>query len=152
LLKALTLKLNEPLEVECDNRQTLKLVTEESIKLSAKLRHVDIHNHWLRQEYAERQVLFKWTPTNNIIADGLTKTLPRQQHEAFIKQIKLDDIMERIQQEKRMEALRDCIGDVKASKAASTQVVFFASRVVNTRAAVQDLYIYRDLALRELYS
>src|SRR5262249_15873436 len=46
LLKALTLKLNEPLIVECDNRQTLRLVTEESMKLSTKLQHVDIHNHW----------------------------------------------------------------------------------------------------------
>jgi hypothetical protein len=45
LLKALILKLNEPLEVECNNHQTLKLVTEESMKLSIKLHYVDIHNH-----------------------------------------------------------------------------------------------------------
>ena len=53
LLKALTLQLNEPLVIECDNSQTLRLVTEESMKLSTKLRHIDIHNHWLCQEYAE---------------------------------------------------------------------------------------------------
>src|SRR5436190_12400716 len=52
-------------------RWTLRLVTEESMKLSTKLRHVDIHNHWLRQEYAERRVLFEWTPTRDMIADGL---------------------------------------------------------------------------------
>src|SRR6516162_6396913 len=59
LLKALMLKLDEPLVVECDNSQTLRLVTEESMKLSTKLRHVDIHNHWLRQEHAERRVVFQ---------------------------------------------------------------------------------------------
>jgi hypothetical protein len=32
-----------------------------------------------------------------MIADGLTKALSRQRHEAFVKQIKLDDIMDRIQ-------------------------------------------------------
>ena len=145
MLTALTLKLNEPLKVEYNNRQTFKLIIKESMKLSTKLRHVDIHNHWLRQEYAERRVLFKWTPTNDMIADGLTKALPRQRHEAFVKQIKLDDISERIQQEKRMEALRDYIRDVKASKAEPTEVVFFALKGVNTRAAVQNLHVYRDI-------
>src|SRR5204863_7758265 len=63
LLKALTLRLTEPLVIECDNQQTLRLVTEESMKLSTKLRHVDIHNHWLRQENSERRVEFHSTPT-----------------------------------------------------------------------------------------
>ena len=59
LLKALTLKLNKLLIIECNNQQTLRLVMEESMKLSTKLRHVDIHNHWLWQEHAEKQVLFQ---------------------------------------------------------------------------------------------
>src|SRR5437762_13265644 len=63
LLKSLTLRLNKPLIVECDNTQILRLVTDESMKLSTKLCHVDIHNHWLRQEHAERRVLFEWTST-----------------------------------------------------------------------------------------
>src|SRR5436190_3790703 len=92
LLKALTLQLNEPLIIECDNSQTLRLVKKESMKLSTKLRHVNIHNHWLCQEYAERRVLFDWTPTRDMITNGLTKALSPQQHEAFIKLIKLDDI------------------------------------------------------------
>ena len=58
LLKAIKLRLDEPLVVECDNLQTLRLVTEESLKLVTKLRHVDIHNHWLRQEHSERRVVF----------------------------------------------------------------------------------------------
>src|SRR5438477_349874 len=59
LLKSLTLRLNESLIVECDNTQILQLVTDKSMKLSIKLHHVNIHNHWLRQEHAERRVLFK---------------------------------------------------------------------------------------------
>ncbi len=53
LLKALILKLNKPLVVECDNSQTLRLVIEKSMKLSTKLHHVNIHNYWLHQEYTE---------------------------------------------------------------------------------------------------
>src|SRR6266480_1884172 len=89
--------------------RTLRLVTEESMKLATKLRHVDIHNHWLRQEHAEKRVLFQWTATKNMMADGLTKALPRQRHEGFIRLIRLDDITERLQQEKKMEDLRDRI-------------------------------------------
>src|SRR5436190_3436288 len=103
LLKALTLQLNEPLVIECNNSQTLRLVTEESMKLSTKLCHVDIHNHWLCQEYAERRVLFNWTPMRDMIADSLTKALSPQRHEAFVKLIKLNDITQQIELEKRME-------------------------------------------------
>ena len=67
LLKALTLQLNELLIIECDNSQTLRLVMKESMKLLTKLRHVDIHNHWLCQEYAEWWVLFDWTPTQDMM-------------------------------------------------------------------------------------
>ena len=57
LFKAMTLHLNEPLIINCDNTQTLRLITEDTAKLITKLRHVDIHQHWLRQEYAMRRVL-----------------------------------------------------------------------------------------------
>jgi len=56
LLKALTLRLDEPLTIQCDNKQTLRLLTEESAKLITKLRHVDIYRHWLQQE-VRRNVL-----------------------------------------------------------------------------------------------
>jgi len=38
-----------------------------------------------------------WTRTTGMPADELTKALPRQKHEAFIKLIGLVDIAERIQ-------------------------------------------------------
>src|SRR5213078_4366518 len=132
----MTLKLNEPLVVECDNSQTLRLVKEEFMKLSTKLRHVDIHNHWLCQEYAERRVLFEWTPTRDMIADGLTKALSPQRHEAFVKLIKLDDISERTELEKRMEALRDKLQDRKAAAewpGKATEMIFLVCRGVKTR-------------------
>ncbi len=45
LLKALTLELDEPLVIQCDNKQTIRLLITESVKLLTKLRHVDIHSH-----------------------------------------------------------------------------------------------------------
>lgn len=34
--------------IQCDNQQTIRLVTNEAVQLRTKSRHVDIHNHWLR--------------------------------------------------------------------------------------------------------
>ena len=38
------------LAISCDNQQTIRLMTKESPKLTTRLRHVDVHQHWLRQE------------------------------------------------------------------------------------------------------
>jgi hypothetical protein len=107
LFKAMTLKLHEPLIIDCDNTQTLRLITEDAAKLITKLRHIDIHQHWLRQEYAERRVQFRWMSTKEMIADGLTKALQKQRFDAFVRMIGMVDIKERLMEEKRMEALKD---------------------------------------------
>jgi len=109
LLKALTLRLNEPLTVLCDNKQTLRLMNEDSAKLTTKLKHVDVYNHWLRQEVRERRVFLNWVPTNDMPADGFTKPLGRQKHEGFCRLLGLVDESQRIAQEERMEELRDRI-------------------------------------------
>ena len=117
------------------------------MKLLIKLCHVDIHNHWLRQEYAERRVLFDWTPTRDMIADSLTKALSPQRHEAFVKLIKLDDITQRIELEKRMEALRDQLQDRRAAAAESpgkaAEMVFMVSWGVKTRGI--GLHLHLDI-------
>ena len=69
------------MEVACDNTQTVKLVMTEAQKLHTKLKHVDIHNHWLRQEAQANNISIYWVPTDKIIVDSMTKPLPRQSHE-----------------------------------------------------------------------
>jgi hypothetical protein len=84
-------------EVECDNQQTIRLLTTPAIKLATKLKHIDIHHHWLRQEVQDQKLQLKWIPTNNMPADGLTKALPTQKHLQFIKQLGLIDIKHLVQ-------------------------------------------------------
>jgi hypothetical protein len=61
-------------------------------KLVTKLRHVDIYQHWLRQEVQDSKLSIEWLPTSEMPADGLTKALPRQKHDEFICQLRLVDI------------------------------------------------------------
>jgi len=71
-------------------------MTKKTMKLATKLRHVDIHRHWLRQEVQDKRLKINWVPTAEMPADGLTKALPRQKHETFIKQLDLVDIGKRL--------------------------------------------------------
>ena len=121
LFKAMTLRLNEPLIIDCDNKQTLRIVREERAKLTTKLRHVDIHQHWLRQEYGTGRVKFEWKPTKEMIADGLTKALPRQKFRNFVRMIGMVDIAERLEWERRMEDLKS---KLMAKKAPDNEIEF----------------------------
>jgi len=65
---------------------------KETPKLVTKLKHVDIHNHWLRQEVSHENIQIQWISTTEMPADGLTKALTRQKHETFIRQLNMVDI------------------------------------------------------------
>jgi hypothetical protein len=82
--------------IGCDNQQTIGLLTKEAPDLKTKLRHVDIHHHWLRQEVRAKRLSITWEPTNQMIADGLTKLLPKQGHQNFVRLLRLRDITSRI--------------------------------------------------------
>jgi hypothetical protein len=84
------------IHIACDNKQTVDAMRKNDIELKTKLRHVDIHNHWLRQEVQNGRIDIKWVSTNVMPADGLTKLLPRQKHEAFRAMINLVDVRDRI--------------------------------------------------------
>ena len=79
-MKALTLFLPETLILECDNKQTIRLLVDKSTKLQTKLRHVDIHSHWLRQEVQRQSIKIRWVPIKEMAADGLTKPLSVIKH------------------------------------------------------------------------
>ena len=71
----------------------------------------------------------------DMIVDDLTKALSSQQHEAFVKLIKLDNIMEQIQLEKRMKALRDQLRDRRAAESPdkATETAFLVTKGVKMR-------------------
>lgn len=80
------------ISIECDNERAINLLTSQDASFDTKLRHVDIHHLWLRQEVQKGRISIRWVPTARMVADGLTKLLPRQQHERFVKMLHLVDI------------------------------------------------------------
>jgi hypothetical protein len=81
----------------CDNQQTVGIINKAEDRLNTKMRHVDTHQMWLRQEADAGQLQVSWMATNQMPADGLTKSLSSQKHSTFVEQLGLIDISDQIQ-------------------------------------------------------
>ena len=92
LFEEIELDIEQAWSLVCDNLQTLRLLVEETAKLTTRLRHVDIHRHWLRQEVQQGRIEVKWVETAAMAADGLTKLLPKGRFPDFVKQLGLVDL------------------------------------------------------------
>jgi hypothetical protein len=72
-LDRVSFKPSHTITLQCDNQQTITLLTTEHAKIDTKLRHVDIHGHWLRQEIREGRINIKWVPTARMVLQPIRK-------------------------------------------------------------------------------
>ena len=107
LMKALNLTVPQPLTIECDNAQTIRLLVDKLTKLQTKLRHIDIHSHWLRQEVQRGSIAVRWVSTKQMMADRLTKALTHANHGDFIGMTGLEDQSELLASIQKEEDLRE---------------------------------------------
>ncbi|RDW86563.1 uncharacterized protein DSM5745_03205 [Aspergillus mulundensis] len=77
------------LRLLCDNAQTVRLLNSDDPAFTTRLRHVDIHRHWLREKCQNGEIKVDWIETKDQPADGLTKLLSGPRHETFIRQLGL---------------------------------------------------------------
>ncbi|KAL1953269.1 hypothetical protein VTO42DRAFT_3331 [Malbranchea cinnamomea] len=73
------------LAIYCNNSMAAGLMAKQQPLISTKLRHIDVHQHWLCERVQKGEILVRWVGTNKMLADGLTKLLSRQKHERFVK-------------------------------------------------------------------
>ena len=65
--------VSPPTNIFADNQGAVKLT--ENPEYYRKTKHIPIKYHKTRELAAEGIVYFEWIPTNDIVADGLTKLL-----------------------------------------------------------------------------
>jgi hypothetical protein len=65
---------------------------EDNQRITTKLRHVDVQNMWLKQEFKKGRFLVEYLQTDQMPADGLTKALSRSKFERFRSMLNLIDI------------------------------------------------------------
>jgi hypothetical protein len=61
------------------------------------LKHVDIHQCWLRQEVQKGNISVEWVATAEMVADGFTKLFPPQKQAEFLRQLNLVDIRDKLE-------------------------------------------------------
>ena len=87
--ETINFQINHIFTIQCDNLQTIRVLS--SFKFITKLRHVNIHRHWLRQKIKSGRINLIWISITIILADGLIKVLSLQKHADFIKLMNLVD-------------------------------------------------------------
>ena len=65
-----------------NDNQSAKLIADGGGRYS-RTKHIDVKYHFLRSLVQEGSIIIQYLPTNNMIADILTKGLPRIKHEEF---------------------------------------------------------------------
>jgi hypothetical protein len=114
LLKELHIQLpSNTITIHCDNMQTIRLVIKEISKLQTKLRHVDNHNLWLRQEVSRGKINVEYIQSAEMLADGFTKVLPGNKWAGFLHQIGLVEISHHeVTNEAHLEEIQDQLEDL----------------------------------------
>jgi hypothetical protein len=74
-------KHKSPAKLFQDNQSTVKLLLN-GRDSSKNTRHVSIHHFWLKEQIALGNLVVEWIETGEMIADILTKPLPR---ESFVR-------------------------------------------------------------------
>ena len=72
-----------------DNQSCIRMSVNP--EFHSRTKHIDIRHHFIRQLVEDNSVKLEWVPTNEQIADGLTKPLAKDPHWRFVTGIGLTD-------------------------------------------------------------
>lgn len=77
-------KLAKTIKLHCDNRSAIDLA--ESDRFSNRTKHIDIRHHYLREKIQEGSISIEFVPTEEMVADNLTKAVTNEKHQFCVKQ------------------------------------------------------------------
>jgi hypothetical protein len=83
MLHSMGFRQTNPIFVHEDNQSAIKLAL--SPQIPRKSQHIHVRYHYVRDLAASKTISFVYTPTEDMIADLLTKTLPLGQTERFTR-------------------------------------------------------------------
>ena len=77
-LSSLGVMMQGPMVVNADNQGSIALAKNPVFHDCSK--HIDIQYHYTRNLVKEKRIQLEYIPTSDMLADLLTKALPRTQH------------------------------------------------------------------------
>ncbi|KAI0999084.1 hypothetical protein K3495_g9112 [Podosphaera aphanis] len=73
-----------------DNQSSLALA--ENPEFHQRTKHIAIKHHYIREQVQNGFIDLWFVPTEDMVADGLTKPLPTVKHQQFVEQLRMQDI------------------------------------------------------------
>jgi len=83
----LTPRINDPVEMLCDNTAAIKFARDP--KLYRKTKHIMRRYHCVRNAIKVKEVVIKYVSVSRMIADPLTKPIPRDAFKAHVMSLSL---------------------------------------------------------------
>lgn len=77
-----------------DNQGSIALANNP--EYHARTKHIDIQYHFIRECVQNNKVALKYCPTADMVADGMTKALPKEKHLDLLTKMGVGEIVERI--------------------------------------------------------
>ena len=77
-----------PILIKADNQGAIALASDP--RFHSRTKHIDIQWHFVRDQVETGAIEFEWVRTNDMVADGLTKTLTNDKFKVFVSQIGLE--------------------------------------------------------------
>ena len=78
-------KNNSPITIFADNQGSMALA--KNPEFHSRTKHISIQQHFVREKVEQEEVRLEYLPTGDMLADLLTKALPREKMERFRKQM-----------------------------------------------------------------
>ena len=72
----------------CDNQGCIALA--KNPKHHSRTKHIDVQHHFIREKVEEEVIELRYCPTQEMVADVLTKALARDKHEAMRSAMRLE--------------------------------------------------------------
>lgn len=78
-----------PFQVYEDNRAAIDLAKNPGFHKRTK--HIDVRYHFVQDHLTEGDIVISYLDTNNMVADGLTKSLGTVKHKRFLEMLNMTD-------------------------------------------------------------
>jgi hypothetical protein len=80
---------NSAIMVYGDNQSAIALANNPVYH--ARTKHIDIQHHYIRDEVSAGRIQLRYIPSGEMVADGLTKPLPRIKFNRFLRQLNMEN-------------------------------------------------------------
>jgi hypothetical protein len=80
-------RIPNTIEINCDNQSTICIA--KNPELHARSKHIDVRYHFIREKIENQEFVVKYQPSEELVADVLTKGLPRNKHYKCVEMLQL---------------------------------------------------------------